>query len=69
MCERHFKGEDFEYNAAGIKVLKLPALTSLNFPEKSLETPEVERRQLERKLEKNVVKENNLSTMNSAKEV
>ena len=51
LCERHFKGEDIECTATGIKVLKLQALPSLNFPEKSLETPKVERRQLKRKSE------------------
>ena len=33
MCERHFKREDIECTATGIKVLKLQALPSLNFPE------------------------------------
>ena len=51
MCERHFKREDIECTVTGIKVLKLQALPSLNFPLKSLETPKVERRQLKRKSE------------------
>ena len=61
MCERHFREEDVEYTATGIKVLKLQALPALNFPEKSLETPNViERRQVRRKLEEqcSVTKQN-----------
>ena len=33
MCERHFREEDVEYTAIGIKVLRLQALPTLNFPE------------------------------------
>ena len=73
MCERHFREEDVEYTATGIKVLKLQALPTLNFPEKSLETPKViERRQVRRKLEEqcNVTKKiSTTTTQNSAKEL
>ena len=52
MWETHFKVEHIEYTATDANDLKLQTLTSLNFLEKSLETPKVERRQLKRKLEK-----------------
>ena len=70
MCERHFKGEDIECIATGIQVLKLQALPSLNFPEKS--KSKVKEGNSKENRRNNVAKENNFSTMitqNFAKEL
>ena len=51
VCERHFSPDDIELTKTGRKTLKLEALPTINLPNKSQETPKVERRELIRQSE------------------